>query len=88
MRQQNRPMKRGTLAYDSQLGRFALDIGDEWTSLHCGQALGLRVGARYVWGRIEMDRSNQWYVIFSTPSGRDTTLTLRTSCRYDAKVYW
>ena len=88
MRQQPRCTRRGTLRYDPTLDRFLLDVGDDTSSLHCGQSLGLRMGTRYVWGRIEMDRSDQWYVIFAAPGGPATTFTLRRRCRYPAKVYW
>lgn len=88
MRQRPRRTRRGTLRYDPTLDRFVLDLGDDTSSLHCGEALGLRMGPRYVWGRVEVDRSNQWYVIFATPGGSATTFTLRYGCRYQAKVYW
>ena len=88
MRRQPRRTRRGTLRYDSTLDRFMLDLGDDTSSLHCGQSLGLRMGTRYVWGRIEMDRSDQWYVIFAAPGGSATSFTLRHGCGYQAKVYW
>jgi len=80
--------KRGTLRYDSALNRFVLEAGDDTSSLQGGQSLGLRMGTRYVWGRIEMDRSDQWYVVFAAPGGPATTLNLRRRCRYQVKVYW
>ena len=88
MRQPLPRTRQGILRYDPTMDRFLLDLGDDTSSLHCGQSLGLRMGTRYVWGRVEVDRSNQWYVIFATPGGSATTFTLRYGCRYQAKVYW
>ena len=80
--------KCGILCYDEQADRFRFQSGEQSYALHCGESLGLRMGGHFEWGRLEMDRAANWYIIFSAPdSGRDTALTLRNT-NYDAQIHW
>lgn len=79
--------KRGVLRYEESANRFCLQFADRSYAMHCGEAIGLRVGAHFVWGRLEMDRAG-WYVIFSAPGdGPEVAFTLRNII-YDAQIYW
>ena len=84
-----RCVKHGLLSYDEQLERFCLETREEWASVYCGEMIGIRVGAAYVWGRMEREPGGRWFVVFPAEHRkRATAFTLRTDRRYDAKVYW
>lgn len=79
-------MRQGVLKYDADLDRFCLDEGGEITSVHCGNLVGIRLGNRYIGGRVEIDRKGEWYIIFPGESGkRDSVFTLRRR-DYDARL--
>ena len=81
--------RRGILRYSPDQDRFCLDEGEAITSFHCGETLGIRIGADYAWGRMESDDERQWYIIFSAPPGKHSSaFTLRRGHRYDACVNW
>lgn len=80
--------KRGILRYDKECDRYWIQCEYETISLSCGEVVGLRIGQRYVWGRLEVDLAGSWCIIFpGSTDGKSTVLTLRTAGTYDAKIY-
>ncbi len=55
--------RRGILRYNADLDRFCLDEGEEMTSLHRGDVLGIRIDADYTWCRIECGHRQSGQVI-------------------------
>jgi hypothetical protein len=76
-------MRKGVLRYDSGFGRWAFDQGDCRESLHCGEVLAIRIADRYLWGRIEMDNKQEWYIILQR---NDISFTLRQGVWYPAQM--
>ncbi len=82
--------RRGILPFNADLDRFCLDEGEEMTSLHCGDVLGIRIDADYTWCRLEYEhRQKRWNIIFqSPPGGRESHFILYRDYWYDACVNW
>jgi len=77
--------RTGLLVYDRMdFECWCFDEGDAKESLHCGEAIAIRLADQYLAGRIEMDRSGNWIIIFS---GQDQTpFILKQDYRYPARM--
>lgn len=76
-------MRKGVLRYDSDFDRWSFDQGDCRESLHCGEVVAIRIADQYLWGRIEMDYRQEWYVILT---GNEISFTLRKGVWYPAQM--
>jgi len=77
-------MREGVLRYDTDLDRWCFDEGDRSESLHCGEAIAIRIADLDLWGRVELDSRREWYCIFRGKN--DTAFTLRRGQWYAAKM--
>ncbi|MCF8568384.1 DUF5348 domain-containing protein [Alicyclobacillus tolerans] len=69
----------GKFRYNSETDRWFFQSSDSTFDFHCGDALEIKVGNRYVFGRLEYD--DTWYIIFP-----DARFTLRKKWIYLARV--
>lgn len=76
-------LREGVLRYDHDLDRWCFDEGDECESLHCGEAVALRIADHFLWGRVELDGGRQWYCIFR--GQEESAFSLRRGNRYSAR---
>jgi len=77
-------MREGVLRYDIDFERWCFDEGHARESLHCGEAIAVRIADQYLWGRVELDGSREWYCIFR--GKQDTAFTLRKEKWYPARM--
>lgn len=67
----------GDIVYDNDFNRFLFFAKDKVYALHCGDSLNIFFLNRYRTCRIELDRDNNWYVIF-----KDCSFILRKNITY------
>lgn len=55
----------GRLGYNSSNGRYGLLVMDLWedTGFHCGEGLEVEVNGEWIATRMEMNPSQQWYLV-------------------------
>ena len=64
-------MIQGRLGFNHENGRYGLLISDLWEheGFHCGEPLEVIVDEKWVSTRMEMNMSNEWYLVGTPYSG-------------------